>query len=182
MVSVPSFGAFLDSQNFFQGQLGPRCSHAGYLVRAVSGFMEGMNLDPDRLKNIWGARSKIFLGSGTGPIARFRRLYNGLLKIQRSREDYDCASRLCHIFLEHDLEQLLKFKSFRTSRGRGRMTAALSAQAASISTTVAALKADRKAGRGYLQLLMESGPGLLLLVGSHVHTMYVHRAPDHYIF
>ncbi|KIN06868.1 hypothetical protein OIDMADRAFT_46792 [Oidiodendron maius Zn] len=172
VASVPSFGAFLDSQNFFQGQLGPRCSRASYLVRAVSGFMEGMNLDPERFKNIWCARSKIFLGSGTGPIARFRRLYNGLLRIQRSREDYDCASRLCHIFLEHDLEQLLNFRSFRTSRGRGRMTAALAAQAASISTTVAALKADRKAGRGYLQLLMESGPGLLLLVGSHVHTIW----------
>ena len=49
------------------------------------------------------------------------------------------------------------------SRGRGRMTAALSAQAANTSTTVAALKADRKAGRGYLQLLMDGGPGLLLL-------------------
>jgi hypothetical protein len=171
VASAPSFGDFLESRNFFEAKLGLRSSHAKYLVRAVSGFNEAMNLDPEGFKNIWSSRSKIFLGSGAGPIARFRRLCDGLLRIQRGREDYDCASRLCHIFLEHDLEQLLKCGPFQMSRGRGRMTAALSAQAASISTTVTALKADRKAGRGYLQLLMEGGPGLLLLVGSHVHTM-----------
>lgn len=171
MASATPLGVFLDSRDFFEQKLGPRSSHAKYLVRAVSGFIEAMNLGPDSFKNIWSARTKIFLGSGVGPIARFHRLCNGLIRIRRGREDYDCASRLCYIFLEHDLDQLLKSRSFQMSRGRGRMTAALSAQAEGISTSVAAVKADRKAGRGYLQLLMEGGPGLLLLVGSQVHTM-----------
>jgi hypothetical protein len=171
VASASSSGVFFESRDFFQGKLGLRSSRSKYLVRAVAGFDQAMNLNPEGFRNIWGARSKIFLGSGTGPIARLRRLCKGLGRIQRGREDYDCASRLCHIFLEHDLEQLLKCGSFQMSRGRGRMTAALCTQAASISTTAAALKADRKAGRGYLQLLMDGGPGLLLLVGNHVHTM-----------
>lgn len=166
-----SFGVLSEAQTFFERKLGSRSSHAKYLVRAVRGFMEAMNLDPQSYKNIWSARTKIFLGSGKGPIARFHRLYDGLVRIKRGREDYDCASRLCHILLEHDLEQLLKSGSFQMSRGRGKKTAALSAQAASISTTVAAVKADRKAGRCYLKLLMEGSPGLLLLIGGHVNTV-----------
>ena len=160
-----------EAQTFFEKKLGPRRGQAKHLVRAFRGFRESVDLNPESYKNIWCARTKIFLGSGTGPLARFHRLYDGLVRIKRGREDYDCASRLCHIFLEHDLEQLVKSGSFQMSRGRGRKTAALYAQAESISSTVAAVKADRKAGRCYLQLLTLSGPGLLLLIGSQVNTV-----------
>ncbi len=141
------------------------------MVRAVRGFLEAVNLDAESFKNIWSARAKLFLGSGTGPIARFNRLYDGLTRIKRGRKDHECASRLCYIFLEHDLEQLILPGSFQMSRGRGRKTAALYAHEASLSATVDTVKADLKAGKGYLQLLMEASPGLLLIIGSHVNTV-----------
>ena len=51
------------------------------------------------------------------------------------------------------------------------MTAALQLQAESISTTVEAIKAERKAGRGYIRLLMEGGPGFVVRIGCNVFTM-----------
>ncbi|OBT96316.1 hypothetical protein VE01_05744 [Pseudogymnoascus verrucosus] len=170
--SVDPLNVFSEAQAFFETRLGPRKGHAKNLVRAFRGFLESIDLDPEDYRNIWSARSEIFLGSGVGPIARFHRLYDGLVRIKRGREDYDCASRLWHIFLEHDLEQLVRSGSFKMSRGRGKKTAALCAQAESISSTVASVKADRKTGRCYLQLLRLSSPGLLLLIGSHVNTVW----------
>lgn len=163
--STDPLEVFSDAQAFFKARLGSRRDHARHLVRAFQGFLESIDLDPESYRNIWSARTKIFLGTGTGPIARFRRLYDGLVRIKCGQEDYNCAGRLCHIFLEHDLEQLEKSGSFRMSRGCSKKTVALRAQAESISSTVAAVKADRKAGRCYLQLLRLSSPGLLLLIG-----------------
>lgn len=169
--STDPLGVFSEAQAFFEARLGSRRGNARHLVRAFRGFLESIDLDPESYQNIWSARTKIFLGSETGPIARFHRLYDGLVRIKRGREDYNCASRLCYIFLEHDLEQLVKSGSFQLSRGRGKKTVALCAQAESLSSTVTAVKADRKAGRCYLQLLRLSSPGFLLLIGSHVNTV-----------
>ncbi len=162
---------FSEVQAFFKIRLGSRRCYTKHLVRALRGFLESMGLGPESYRNIWFVRTKIVLGSGTGPIARLHRLCNGLHRIKNGREDYDRASRLCHIFIKHDLEQLVKSGSFQLPRGRGKKTAALCAQAESISSTVAAIKADRKAGRCYLQLSRLSSPGLLLLIGRHVNTL-----------
>ncbi|KAJ6174772.1 hypothetical protein N7485_004577 [Penicillium canescens] len=151
---------------FFMTRMGSRNTRAIYLARALQGLIGAMELDGERYVNLWSSRETIFSGSGTGPVARFRRLFHALLQVRRGRDDYDCASRLCHIFLEHDLEQLEKSGHLRVSRGRGRKSAALSMQAASISASVEAVKTDRKAGRRYMQVLMDAGPGLLLMLGS----------------
>ncbi|CAE7215956.1 hypothetical protein PTTW11_10760 [Pyrenophora teres f. teres] len=58
------------------------------------------------------------------------------------------------------------------SQGRGKMTAAFELQAEIISTTVDVVKSERKAGRGYLQLLMEGGPGFILRLGRNVSTLW----------
>ena len=171
--SAVALDVLSEARAFFEIGLGSRCGRAVALVRAVKGFLEPAALAAENYRNLWSARSKIFLGSKAGPIARLRRLHDGLLRIKRGREDYDCAGRFCYIFLEHDLEQLVMSGSFQMSRGRGRKSAALSAQAASISVTEAVVRADRKAGRAYVQLLLEGGPGLLLLIGRYVNTMWV---------
>ncbi|KAJ6175026.1 hypothetical protein N7485_004831 [Penicillium canescens] len=160
-----------DAAAFFRTRLGSRNSRATYLARALQGLINAMELDGARYANLWSTRERIFSGVGTGPVARFQRLFHGFLRVKRGRDDYDCASRLCHIFLEHDLEQLATSDFLRLSRGRGRKSAALSLQAASISASINAVKADRKAGQRYMQILMDAGPGLLLMLGSQVNTV-----------
>lgn len=155
----------------FNAKLGTRGSRAKYLLRALRGFVGAMDNDAQIYTDLWSAKTKIFVGSGTDPIARLRRLYEGFIRIKCGREKYDCASRLCYLFLDHDLELLLTYASLPTSRGRGRKTAAFYAQAESISSTVEAVKADSKSGRCYLQLLKCSSPGFLLLIGSQVNTL-----------
>ncbi|KAJ6181753.1 hypothetical protein N7485_000395 [Penicillium canescens] len=157
---------------FFRARLRSRSSRASYLARALQGLINVMEPDGTRYANLWSTRERIFSGVGTGPVARFQRLFHGFLRVKRGREDYDCASRLCHIFLEHDLEQLATSDLLHLSRGRGRKSAALSLQAASISASIDAVKADRKAGQRYMQILMDAGPGLLLMLGSQVNTVW----------
>ncbi|KAJ6174591.1 hypothetical protein N7485_005328 [Penicillium canescens] len=156
---------------FFRARLGSRNSRATYLARALQGLINAMELDGATYANLWSTRERIFSGVGTGPVARFQRLFHGFLRVKRGRDDYDCASRLCHIFLDHDLEQLATSDLLHLSRGRGRKSAALSLHAASISASIGAVKTDRKAGQRYMQILMDAGPGLLLMLGSQVNTV-----------
>ncbi|KAJ6175071.1 hypothetical protein N7485_004876 [Penicillium canescens] len=156
---------------FFRARLGSRNSRATYLARALQGLINAMELDGATYANLWSTRERIFSGVGTSPVARFQRLFHGFLRVKRGRDDYDCASRLFHIFLDHDLEQLATSDLLRLSRGRGRKSAALSLQAASISASIGAVKADRKAGQRYMQILMDAGPGLLLMLGSQINTV-----------
>lgn len=159
------------ARSFFISRLGPRKFRVKYLVRAVDGILKAPDMSPAAYQSIWSPRAEIFEGSEPGPIARFRRLYDGHLKIKQGQEENACADRLCYIFLEHDLEHLMQTETLEMSRGRGRKTAAFCKQAESISSTVEAIRADRKSGRAYLQLLYEGGPGLLLRIGSQVATM-----------
>lgn len=160
-----------ETQAYFQSKLGARRSRSKYLVRAVAGLQECANLDPKRYDNLWSTQRKIFSTPGAEKTTRFEKLLVAFLNIKRAREDYDCASRLCHLFLDHDLEELLKSGGFRLSRGRGRKTAALLMQAERVSVNIEALKAHRKAGMAYLQLFLHVGPGVLLILGRQVNTM-----------
>jgi hypothetical protein len=160
------------AREFFESKLGPRFRRAPHLVRAVQGFMEANDTAPHIRKDMWEFKSTIFDGwEEVGPIARFRRLYEGHRRIKLRREEYACADRFCDIFFDHDLEQLAKSGDLVMSQGRGRKTAAFHKQAESISSTVATVRANQKAGRGYRHLLIKGGPGFLLLIGNQVSTM-----------
>lgn len=160
------------ARDFFKRKLGPRCCRAQYLVRAIQGFIEADKAESPVCEDMWGFGSDIFDGwEENSSIARFRRLYEGHRRIKLRRDDYACADRFCYIFLEHDLEHLVKSGDLIMSQGRGRKTAAFYRQAESISSTVNAVRANRKAGRGYLHLLIDGGPGFLLRIGGQVSTM-----------
>ncbi|KAF7896582.1 hypothetical protein EAF00_006596 [Botryotinia globosa] len=122
---------------------------------------------------MWNKKSAIFSKPGvTGSTARFRSLYEGHRKIKRGGEEYLAAARFCYIYLEHDLEQIIQSQKLVLSQGRGKVTAAFQLQAKNISITMDALRAERKAGRGYIRLLMEGGPGFVLRMGSNVSTIW----------
>ncbi|KUL81539.1 hypothetical protein ZTR_10659 [Talaromyces verruculosus] len=157
----------------FESQLGYRKDHAQALVRAVQGLLEAPEPACDLPESIWGSRSSIF-GECTAASStdRLRRLYEGHHRIKKWREEYACAARFCYIYLHHDIEQLLRTEDLELSHGRGRMTAALVLQAATIGLTVDAVRAERKAGRNYMHLLMHGGPGFVLQVGRNVSTIW----------
>ncbi|KAH7551961.1 hypothetical protein BM1_08823 [Bipolaris maydis] len=68
--------------------------------------------------------------------------------------------------------QLSKSQDLVLSQGRGKITAAFELQAEILSTSVEVVKSERKAGRGYLQLLIEGGPGFILRLGCNVSTIW----------
>ncbi|KIM95545.1 hypothetical protein OIDMADRAFT_33645 [Oidiodendron maius Zn] len=161
------------AKEFFELRLRARSRRALYLVRAVQGFMEVDDATLYIREHMWAFKSEIFDGwEDISSIARFRRLYEGHQRIKLRREEYACADRFCYIFLEHDLDQLANSGDLILSQGRGRKTAAFHKQAESISSTVNAVRANRKAGRGYLHLLIDGGPGFVLLIGSQVSTIW----------
>ncbi|EMD84692.1 hypothetical protein COCHEDRAFT_1122107 [Bipolaris maydis C5] len=122
---------------------------------------------------MWESRSAIFKKpSISNTKARLRSLYDGHRKIKRAREQYSYAARFCYIYLEHDLDQLSKSQDLVLSQGRGKITAAFELQAEILSTSVEVVKSERKAGRGYLQLLIEGGPGFILRLGCNVSTIW----------
>ena len=160
------------ARQFFETRLMSRKNRAPYLVRAVQGFLEAPPLPPEFSKDIWNEKSAIFSKPQVaGSTARFRSLYEGHRKIKRGGEQYLSATRFCYIYLEHDLEQIIASQELVLSQGRGKVTAAFQLQAESISVTMDTLRAERKAGRGYIRLLMEGGPGFVLRMGSNVSTM-----------
>ncbi|TGO06873.1 hypothetical protein BTUL_0427g00040 [Botrytis tulipae] len=161
------------AREFFETRLTKRANRAKYLVRAVQGFLEAPQLPCDFAKEMWNKKSAIFSKPEvTGSAARFRSLYEGHRKIKRGGEEYLAAARFCHIYLEHDLEQIIQSQKLVLSQGRGKVTAAFQLQAKNISITMDALRAERKAGRGYIRLLMEGGPGFVLRMGSNVSTIW----------
>lgn len=179
LIPAQSENVLWRAKQFFAERLGDRQARLDYLFRAVQGLVEAPELAPDFTKNMWKSRSAIFnKPSMPNTKARLRSLYNGHRTIKRAREQYLYAARFCYIYLEHDLDELSKSRDLILSQGRGRITAAFELQAEIISTTVDIVKAERKAGRGYLQILMEGGPGFILRLGSNVSTMYgYHLAP-----
>ncbi|TGO44328.1 hypothetical protein BCON_0544g00010 [Botryotinia convoluta] len=161
------------ARQFFEARLTTRGNRAKYLVRAVQGFLEAPQLPCDFAKEMWNKKSAIFSKPQmTGSTARFRSLYEGHRKIKRGGEEYLAAARFCYIYLEHDLEQIIQSQKLVLSQGRGKVTAAFQLQAKNISITMDALRAERKAGRGYIRLLMEGGPGFVLRMGSNVSTIW----------
>ncbi|XP_014551463.1 hypothetical protein COCVIDRAFT_42227 [Bipolaris victoriae FI3] len=171
--STQSENVLWRAKQFFAERLGDRQARLDYLFRAVQGLVEAPELAPDFTKNMWKSRSAIFnKPSMPNTKARLRSLYNGHRTIKRAREQYLYAARFCYIYLEHDLDELSKSRDLILSQGRGRITAAFELQAEIISTTVDIVKAERKAGRGYLQILMEGGPGFILRLGSNVSTIW----------
>ncbi|KAF5868418.1 uncharacterized protein Bfra_012328 [Botrytis fragariae] len=161
------------AREFFELRLANRGNRARYLVRAVQGFLEAPQLPCDFAKEMWNKKSAIFSKPQvTGSTARFRSLYEGHRKIKRGGEEYLAAARFCYIYLEHDLEQIIQSQKLVLSQGRGKVTAAFQLQAKNISITMDALRAERKAGRGYIRLLMEGGPGFVLRMGSNVSTIW----------
>ncbi|EUC43815.1 hypothetical protein COCMIDRAFT_99842 [Bipolaris oryzae ATCC 44560] len=161
------------AKQFFAERLGDRRARLDYLFRAVQGLVEAPGLAQDFAENMWKSRSAIFnKPSMPNTKARLRSLYDGHRTIKRAREQYLYAARFCYIYLEHDLDELSKSRDLILSQGRGRITAAFELQAEIISTTVEVVKAERKAGRGYLQILMEGGPGFILRLGSNVSTIW----------
>ncbi|KAL2060610.1 hypothetical protein VTL71DRAFT_9251 [Oculimacula yallundae] len=167
------YDALSNAADFFKARLGARIKRLHYLVRAVQGFLEAPTLEPDFAKGIWCSRTAIFTKPQLAdPNARLRNLYDGHRRIKQAREQYSYAARFCYIYLEHDLEELAKSQALVLSQGRGRMTAAFEVQASIISTSVDVVKAERKAGRGYLQLLLEGGPGFILSLGCNVSTIW----------
>ncbi|KAF7908031.1 uncharacterized protein EAF01_003786 [Botrytis porri] len=161
------------AKQFFEARLTTRANRAKYLVRAVQGFLEAPQLPCDFAKEMWNKKSAIFSKPQvTGSTARFRSLYEGHRKIKRGGEEYLAATRFCYIYLEHDLEQIIQSQKLVLSQGRGKVTAAFQLQAKNISITMDALRAERKAGRGYIRLLMEGGPGFVLRMGSNVSTIW----------
>ncbi|CZS90862.1 uncharacterized protein RAG0_01749 [Rhynchosporium agropyri] len=162
-----------NAAKFFEARLGTRTKRLHYLVRAVQGFLEAPKLEPGFAKAMWCSRSSIFTRPEMADSnARLRNLYDGHRRIKQAREQYLYAARFCYIYLEHDLEELSKSHALVLSQGRGRMTAAFEVQAKIISTSVEVVKAERKAGRGYLQLLLEGGPGFILRLGCNVSTIW----------
>jgi hypothetical protein len=142
------------------------------LLRAIQGFLEAPRCTPGIAQDMWSERSAIFSKPNKADSnARLRNLYDGHQKIKKAREQYSYAARFCYIYLEHDLEELSKSQSLVLSQGRGKMTAAFELQAEIISVSVDVVKAERKAGKGYLQLLMEGGPGFILRLGCNVSTV-----------
>ncbi|KAA8615585.1 hypothetical protein PtrSN002B_000534 [Pyrenophora tritici-repentis] len=153
--------------------MGPRRARINYLVRSIQGFVEAPALAADFARDLWSSRSAIFVKPETSDCStRLRSLYEGHRKIKRAREQHSYAARFCYIYLEHDLEALSQSQFLVLSQGRGKMTAAFELQAQIISTTVDVVKSERKAGRGYLQLLMEGGPGFILRLGRNVSTLW----------
>lgn len=178
LTNVQPPDVLLEAKRYFAARLGDRCCRLSHLVRAVQGFIEAPPLTPDFAQNMWNARSSIFdKPTKVDKNARLRSLYDGHRKIKGAREQYSYAARFSYIYLEHDLEELSKSEFLVLSQGRGKMTAAFELQAEIISTTVEVVKAERKAGRGYLQLLMEGGPGFVLRLGRNVSTMSVSLSP-----
>ncbi|RDW64612.1 hypothetical protein BP6252_10263 [Coleophoma cylindrospora] len=161
------------ARQFFEARLNSRKNRAPYLVRAVQGFLEAPVLPAEFSKDMWNEKSAIFSKPQVaGSTARFRSLYEGHRKIKRCGEQYLSATRFCYIYLEHDLEQIMASQELVLSQGRGKVTAAFQLQAESISITMDTLRAERKAGRGYIRLLMEGGPGFVLRMGSNVSTIW----------
>ncbi|RDW68647.1 hypothetical protein BP5796_09304 [Coleophoma crateriformis] len=161
------------AREFFEARLNSRKNRAPYLVRAVQGFLEAPLLPAEFSKDMWNEKSAIFSKPQVaGSTARFRSLYEGHRKIKRCGEQYLSATRFCYIYLEHDLEQIMASQELVLSQGRGKVTAAFQLQAESISITMDTLRAERKAGRGYIRLLMEGGPGFVLRMGSNVSTIW----------
>jgi hypothetical protein len=157
---------------FFNERMGARRARISYLIRSIQGFVEAPSLAADFAEDLWSSRSAIFVKPKTSDCStRLRSLYEGHRKIKRAREQHSYAARFCYIYLEHDLEALLQSQFLVLSQGRGKMTAAFELQAEIISTTVDVVKSERKAGRGYLQLLMEGGPGFILRLGRNVSTL-----------
>ncbi|KAI1876756.1 uncharacterized protein JN550_000828 [Neoarthrinium moseri] len=171
---LSSCGILRQAMGFFEARLGTRRNRVRYLVRAIQGFLEAPKLAPGFVLDIWSSRSAIFTKPLTAGCsnARLQNLYKGHRKLKQAREQYSYAARFCYIYLEHDLEELSKSQSLVLSQGRGKMTAAFELQASIISTSVDVVKAERKAGRGYLQLLMEGGPGYVLRLGCNVSTIW----------
>ncbi|KAH6694881.1 hypothetical protein BKA61DRAFT_662797 [Leptodontidium sp. MPI-SDFR-AT-0119] len=162
-----------EAREFFEARLGSRKPRARYLVRAVQGFLEASPLSPDFSRDMWNEKSAIFSKpQGAGSTERFRSLFEGHRKIKRGGEHYLSAMRFCYIYLEHDLEHIMASQELVLSQGRGKVTAAFQLQAESISIAMDTLRAERKAGRGYIRLLMEGGPGFVLRMGKNVSTIW----------
>jgi len=160
------------AKKFFNARMGSRRTRINYLVRSIQGFVEAPALAADFAEDLWSSRSAIFVKPATSNCStRLQSLYEGHRKIKGARDQHPYAARFCYIYLEHDLEALSQSQVLVLSQGRGKMTAAFELQAEIISTTVDVVKSERKAGRGYLQLLMEGGPGFILRLGRNVSTL-----------
>lgn len=193
--SSPTPTAILSTaRHFFTTHLGPRSNRAPNLLRALQGFIESAPPAPDFADTIWRATGSIFGdpdpqpqhqqqsviptppgSAAAAPPTRLQRLYEGHRRVKDGREKFACAARFCHVYLDHDLEQLLadpqREGELVLSQGRGRVTAGLEVQAAGIGATVEQVKAERKAGRNYARLLLLGGPGFVLRVGGGVSTV-----------
>jgi hypothetical protein len=144
------------------------------LVRVVRGFVEAKALPQESYEMLWSFKDGIFEGSEDG-LERFCRLQRGRRKIMVRTTEYDCATRLALLFVNHDIDHLSKVpkksKDPKLRRGQNRKTAAFQQLVAVSDTPLEVLKTDWKNSRNYSHVLAQAGPGSLLEMGSGVNSV-----------
>lgn len=115
------------------------------LVRVVRGFVEAKALPQQSYEMLWSFKDGIFEDSEDG-LGRFCRLQRGRRKMMLRATEYDCATRLALLFVNHDIDHLSKVpktsKDPKLRRGQNRKTAAFQQIVAASDTTLEVLKTD----------------------------------------
>jgi len=142
------------------------------LAQVAHGFVQTPTLSRSSYDQLWSTKSDIFNQSEIGHTSRIRRLHKGLRKIKQGSKEYDCAKRFALLFLRQEFDETVaSVEDTELSYGQKKATVAYKRIALDLSTTVTALKDERRRSRLYLSLLTKSGPGDLLELGDGVSSL-----------
>lgn len=143
------------------------------LVRAVQGFQEAQKLSTFSYSTLWSSTPDIFGGSDS-KLARIDRLQQGREKLKTTTAKHECASRLALMLLNHDVDHLSSMKplpSLSPGKVKKRSSCAYEELANKSNVSSQKLRSDCNKSTGYLELLVQAGPGYLLEIGRNVASL-----------
>jgi hypothetical protein len=130
-------------------------------LRAIKGFVEPENPDPQTLADLLTPRSGFFDGSDPGPISRLQGLSQGHLL----QTKHDVGHVLGVVYFAHEVEQMEKSNDLdlelKRGRGRGRRTATYKAAAEALGIEEKTVAIICKHSRKFMLLIGNGGPGSL---------------------
>jgi hypothetical protein len=155
------------AKKYFHDELHIKCNRQlNRLLKVAPGFVETerLNINIKHFESIWSTKFGIFETVEGETPSRLHRLLKGRQRIRQNKQLLFCADRLTLLFITHDVEERMFSIQDPLLPGQRRVTKVWEIVAEEISENISVLKRHRDNARCYLQLLLEGGPGDLLVL------------------
>jgi hypothetical protein len=140
-----------------------------HLVEAATGFVKTIKPSIKKSKNIWLTKSRIFETLRSGSFSRLDCLFKGRMQVIKNKELLLYADRLTLLFITHEVDERLYSLHGPLSRGQRKISLVWDSITNELSESIPKdniLQRQCNYGRCYRELLLNAGPGDILVLNS----------------